>query len=148
MNAVRSTRILVVANRTSVTPRLLDEVHRRAQAGRCEFALLIPDAGERKATDWTFSSALPLMRRAAGDRVGSVASGPHPLASVENALRHGKFDEIIVSTQTTRLSRLLRRDLVRRIRDLGRPVTAIVPHLRTNKEALNQMVELGGPGPG
>jgi hypothetical protein len=149
MDGARPTRILVVANRTAATPRLLDEIRRRAQAGPCEFALLIPDMGDRKAGDWTFASALPLMRRAAGGRVGSVAAGPYPLASVQNAVRHGNFDEIIVSTHARRVSRWLRRDFVRRIEGLGLPVTAIVPRGATmsNKDALRMMVDTGGPGP-
>jgi hypothetical protein len=137
----RPTRILVVANRNAATPRLLDEVHRRAQAGPCEFALMIP-AGAPQG-DWTFVSALPLMRRAAGDRVGSVASGPDPFASVRNALQHGNFDEIIVSAPPKRAERLLRRDLVHRIEGLGLPVTVILPQGMTNKKAAQMMVDLG-----
>ena len=144
MDESRPTRILVVANRNAATPRLLDEVHRRAQAAPCEFALLIPDVGRRKGDDWTFVSALPLMRRAAGGRVGSVASGPDPLASVRNALQHGNYDEIVVSAQPSRQERWLRRDLVRRIEGLGLPVTAILPDGMTNKKAARMMIDMGG----
>jgi hypothetical protein len=144
MDEARPTRILVVANRNSATPRLLDEVFRRAQAAPCEFALMIPDIGRRKGDDWTFVSALPLMRRAAGDRVGSVGSGPHPFASVQNALRHGNFDEIIVSTPPKRVDRWLRRDLVTRIQGLGLPVKVILPAGMTNKKAARMMVDIGG----
>jgi hypothetical protein len=135
------TRILVVANRNAATPRLLDEVRRRALAGPCEFALLIP-AGARQG-DWTFVSALPLMRRAAGGRVGSVASGPDPFASVQNALRHGHYDEIIVSTEPAWSQRWLRRDLVHRIQRLHLPVTVVAPHGMTNKKAARMMVDVG-----
>ena len=142
MDEARPTRILVVANRNSATPRLLDEVHRRAQAAPCEFALMIP-AGAGKG-DWTFVSALPLLRRAAGGRVGSVASGHDAFASVRNAIAHGGYDEIIVSMQPQRAERLLRRDLAHRIETLGLPVTVVVPQGMTNKKAAQMMVEMGG----
>jgi hypothetical protein len=120
-------RILVVANRTASTPRLLEEVDRRAQAGPCTFALLIPDASNRRAADWTMEVAIPLLERAAGGRVQALIGGPDPLAAVERAIHEGNFDEVIVSTLSPKRSWWLRRDLVRRIEGLGLPVTAVVP---------------------
>ena len=149
VDAERPTRILVVANRTTATYRLLVEIERRAQASPCEFALLIPDVGKRKIPNWTSVSALPLLRRAAHGRVGSVAAGPHPVASIENAVRYGDFDEIIVSTEPQWLSRWLRRDIVHSVQRLGLPVTAILPGRSTplsDKEAARTIISAGGPG--
>jgi len=120
-------RVLIVANRTASTPRLIDAVRLRAEAGPCEFALLIPDASDRKAADWTLDTALRLLRPAAGRPVEGLASSGDPFDSVKQAVSEGDFDEIIVSTLPRRTSKWLRRDLIRRVEGLGLPVTAVVP---------------------
>src|SRR4051812_4802533 len=142
------TRILVVANRTAAAPQLLEEIRRRREAGPCTFALLIPDVHDRKAADWTLETALPLLSRKAGSKVDGLV-GADPLVSITEAVRAGRFDEIIVSTLPRKSSKWLRRDLVRRVETLGLPVTAITPGRKgmTSKEAAKTMLEFG-PGAG
>jgi hypothetical protein len=109
-------RVLIVANRTSSTPRLIEAVRRRAEAGPCKFALLIPD-----------ETAQRLLRPAARGKVEGLVGGPDPFESVKQAVGQGSFDEIMISTLPKRVSKWLRRDLIRRVEGLGLPVTAIVP---------------------
>jgi hypothetical protein len=127
MESEQSSRVLIVANRTASTPRLIDTVRSRAEASPCEFALLVPDVTDRKAADWTLETAQRLLRPAARGRVEGLVGGPDPFESVKDAVREGNFDEIIISTLPRRVSKWLRRDLIRRVEGLGLPVTAIVP---------------------
>ncbi|HEX6618245.1 MAG TPA: hypothetical protein VF024_01230 [Solirubrobacteraceae bacterium] len=125
MASARPTRILVVAHRTPSTPVLLDEIGRRARAGPCSFALLIPHAPSRKVTDWTLEDAIPLLEREAQVKVRGLVGGPDPFEAVERAVRERDFDEIIVAPLREQRSRWRRRDLVHRIAGLGLPVTVV-----------------------
>jgi len=142
-------RVLVVANRTAATHRLLDEVARRRKSGPCEFALLIPDVSDRTRGDWTLDDALPLLGRAAGGQVKGIVGGGDPFMSVSGTVRDGHFDEIIVSTLSKKTSKWLRRGLVRRIEGLGLPVTVVTPRATGEKLAERNefdagMMSLGG----
>jgi hypothetical protein len=144
MESAPVTRVLIVANRTASTPRLIEAVRRRAKASPCEFALLIPDVTDRKAADWTLETAQQLLRPAAGGKVEGLVGGADPFESVKAAVHDGDFDEIIISTLPKRVSKWLRRDLIGRVEGLGLPVTAIVP--QAAKLSREEQLELGVGG--
>jgi hypothetical protein len=118
-------RVLVVANRTASTPKLLDEVRDRAKRGPCSFTLLIPEEPRKGGADWTLETALPLVARAAGTEVEGIVGEADPFEAVRTAIAEHGFDEVIVSTLPHRVSEWLRRDLPRRIERLGVPVKTI-----------------------
>lgn len=140
MESSKQRHVLVVANRTASTPRLLDEIARRANQEPTRFTLLIPDVPNRKAADWTLEMALPLLRRAARGPVDHLVGGPDPFTAVQEAVRAHEFDEIIISTLPKATSKWLRRDLIHRVGTLGLPVSAVVP--RTAKVGIEDRAEI------
>ena len=150
MDTQTKTRVLVVANRTAATPRLMDEIAARRRRGPCRFTLLIPDVTDRRKADWRLETALPVLRRAAGSPVEGLVGGADPFASIRDAVRDGGFDEIVISTLSKRTSKWLRRDLVHRVRSLGLPVTAVLPRQKrvepdiTDSTAFRAGIIMGG----
>ena len=134
MESAQITRVLIVANRTASTPRLIEAVGSRARASPCEFALLIPDVTNRKEADWTLETAQRSLRPAARGKIEGLVGGPDPFESVKAAVHDGSFDEIIISTLSKKTSKWLRRDLIHRVEGLGIPVTVIVSRQRSIRD--------------
>jgi hypothetical protein len=82
----------------SANLRLLAAQDRPDKSCRREFALLIPDVTDRRAADWTLDSALRLVKRSARGKVEGLIGVSDPFESVQDAVRQGNFDEIIIST--------------------------------------------------
>jgi len=141
-SSAQPARVLVVANRTAATPALLASVRERAQRGPCTFTLLVPntsrgleriadpedhDDSDAKAT---LELALPLLEDAAGAPVTGMVGVPEPLAAIQDAINLHGFDEVILSTLPTRVSRWLKLDLPSKLGGLGLPVTTVTPEGR------------------
>jgi hypothetical protein len=123
-----SARVLIVAHRTAATPPLLAAVRARATLGRCRFTLLVPGASgdaDTEASDMTLELAIPLLEDAAGGRVEGLIGEEDAFAAVRAAHEREPFDEVIISTLPTNVSRWLRLDLPARVRRLGLPVSVV-----------------------
>jgi hypothetical protein len=129
MQGGETTRVLVVANRTSATPWLLQEIGHRARSGACEIALLVPPVAG-SAPDWTPGVARSLVEEAAGRRVRAVECGRDCVAAVRRELDARDYDEVLVSTRPARGPKWLRGDLIRKLDGLGVPVTEVIPGTR------------------
>jgi hypothetical protein len=142
MESSTPARVLIVAHRTAATPQLIDAVRERAGRSACTFALLVPriahglhrvvDPEEQPDDEATMvlELALPLLEEAAGAPVEAMVGDPEPLAAIQDAVNLHGFDEIIISTLPTRVSRWLRMDLPHKASGLGLPVTTVVARER------------------
>ena len=127
MQTTTHKQVLIVANSTAATPKLLELIRGRADRGSCAFTLLVPQlpsAGEDEARK-TMELALPLLEEAAGAGVEGVIGPSDALLAVESVLVRKHYDEVIVSTLPERVSHWLKRDLPARIERLGLPVTVV-----------------------
>lgn len=137
-----ATRILVVANKTAATPALVEAIRERAARGPCEFTLLVPNAthGLHKVVDpedqsqseaeTTIELAVPVLEDAVGGPVDAMIGVPEPLAAIQDAVNLHGFDEIIISTLPSRVSKWLKLDLPHKAAGLGLPVTTVTARSR------------------
>jgi hypothetical protein len=137
MESSTPTRVLVVAHKTAATPGLLEAVRERAARGPCAFTLLVPNAPhglhklvdpedtDRSEAEQILALALPLLEEAAGGSVEGLVGDPNPLNAVQDAVNLRGFDEIIISTLPTRVSKWARLDLPHKLNGLGLPVTTV-----------------------
>lgn len=129
-----SARVLIVANRTAATDKLLEAVRRRAQAGPATFHLLVPatprglhrvvdpeDAGHEEAAA-QLELALKLLRQTLDAEVTGNVGVADPMGAIADTLHEREIDEIIISTLPRRLSKWMHLDLPSKVRGLGKPV--------------------------
>lgn len=131
-------RVLLVANRTAMTPALREEVRKRAADGEVTFHLLVPahpsglhrvvdpEVAGREAARARMEEALEALGEAAGP--GSITGevgDADPIAAIHDAINAHDFDEIVISTLPKRISKWLHLDLPSKARGMGLPVTHI-----------------------
>ena len=130
-------RVLLVANRTAMTPALRSEVVKRAAEGPTSFHLLVPaspsglhrvvdpEVAGREEAQLRMEAALESLGEASGAEVTGEVGDADPIAAIHDALNAGSFDEIVISTLPKRLSRWLKCDLPSKARGFGLPVTHV-----------------------
>jgi hypothetical protein len=131
---------LIVADRTALSPQLLEAVSRRADEGPSTFTLLVPSRDARsmaEAAEGCISEAeerldlaIPVISEAAGEAILGVVGSHEPLVAVQDALNLLGFDEVIISMLPVRESRWFRLDLPRKVRALGVAVTEVIATAR------------------
>jgi hypothetical protein len=145
MESSGSARVLVVAHKTAATPALLEAVRERAARGPAQFTLLVPNAAhglhvvidaedqDSSEAEQVVELAVPLLEEAAGGHVDSMIGDPSPMNAIADAINIHGFDEVIISTLPTTVSKWVRLDLPSKVAGLGLPVTTVTakPHRRS-----------------
>jgi len=150
--SVQVKRYLILANQTLPSPGLRELIEEKVATGHCEFHILVPE-GPRSSVYHDMSGTLDPRLNEVDDRdrlvaldeaeerldsfrasfahldaplTGEVGVGD-PMAAVRRVMDRSTFDEIIVSTLPTGISRWLKLDLPARLQRIFRlPVTHLV----------------------
>jgi uncharacterized membrane-anchored protein len=127
--------VLVVTNKVSASPAVLEAVRERASVGPAKFFLLVPNpdhvAFDRNgpagpAGEEALAQALPLLHEPTGGEVeGRVASSPNAYDDIVEELSTGRYREIILETLPSHVSHWLHVDLPERVAHLGYPLTTV-----------------------
>jgi len=143
MESSTPARVLVVAHKTAATPALIEAVRERAARGPAKFTLLVPNPAhglhavvdpedvEEGEGQQVLELAIPLLEEAAGGPVEGMVGDPSPMNAIQDAINIHGFDEIIISTLPTRVSKWLKLDLPSKAAGLGLPVTTVTASGRT-----------------
>jgi hypothetical protein len=133
-----ATRVLVVANRTADSPELLHRLADRHARSSIMVTMLAPAAWEVQDPHDGTESACRRLRAARrylqgdGVDVSCVIGDPDPMTAFASEWQRARYNEVIVATLPTALSKWLRIDLPRRIEHAAGdvPVTHVVVSLR------------------
>jgi hypothetical protein len=108
--------VLVVANVTATSEELLAALRERGERGACRFTLVMPRCapGAREG----LAEALEKMRASGLGKVDGHVGDPDPVVAAMDVWDPMKFDEIVVSTLPTGVSRWLGLDLPHRLEKL------------------------------
>ncbi len=128
-----TTKLLVIANRTIESEEIRSALVHRAASGPVQVTLVAPASSgggsvraRRAATAERLEAAVQGLREA-GIRVEGVLGDADPILAVQDAWDPSRYDEVIVATLPTGMSRWMATDLPHRVERLtGARVTHIV----------------------
>ena len=130
-------QILVVANQTACGDELLELVKTRTSAGPCRLTLLVPatpphehatytDGEARAIAHKRMDEALARFRAEGADAEGLVGDA-NPMRAIDDAMIDKTYDEIILSTLPSGVSRWLKLDLPHRVEQhYDVPITTLI----------------------
>jgi GABA permease len=128
-----TTKVLVIANRTVDSDEIRDAIVSRAAAGPLQVTLVAPASSGPGSARQRYRETAERLERAverlheAGVPVEGVVGDCDPMLAVQDAWDPRRFDEVIVATLPTGVSRWMAADLPRRVeRFTGARVTRVV----------------------
>jgi hypothetical protein len=139
-------RYLVVANQTLGSDQLYEKVRRCRAEGPCAFHIVVPATPPTEHLTWTEGEAQGLARdrlvraidwfRDLGASVDGEVGDANPLLAIWDVVSQERFDEIVLSTLPSGISRWLRMDLPSRARAMvDVPVFHIVAEMERHGAA-------------
>ena len=121
--------VLVLANVTATSDELLQALQARAAREPMSFMLIVPATslgGGRQAAKQQVLDAVERLRAAGLEAEGGIGDGD-PMIAVTETWDPRRFDEIVISTLPSAVSKWLQTDLPHRVAKLtGAPVTHVV----------------------
>jgi hypothetical protein len=118
-------RYLVVANQTLGGEHVMETVRRSIAEGPCRFHIVVPATPPGEQLTWTEGEAASIAeeRLARGlarfRELGAEADGEvgdkDPILAIRDALEEAEFDEIVLSTLPSGISKWLKLDLPSRV---------------------------------
>jgi hypothetical protein len=134
MERTAPARVMIVTDRATAEPGLLDALRARARRGAAQFRVLVPNPASAEwhplhperhdklqEAERALMRALPAIQDAVDGAVwGRVSVRHDPMTAIEEMLCDEPFDEIILALSSAHLDRL-----ARRVAHLGLPVTTV-----------------------
>jgi hypothetical protein len=130
-------RYLVVANQTLAGANLMARIRELVAAGPCRFHIVVPATPPGEHLTWTEGEATAIAQhrldqalarfRSTGAEADGEVGDKNPIMAIEDVLRTAAFDEIVLSTLPSGVSRWLKLDLPNRVAShFSLPVTHVI----------------------